>query len=183
MDYSDHKSSFEPMAGIDEDLKYEVPPLNIDPNAKGDENRKRRFSVSAESSDDKKSEKFIKKVYPKSKEALDRIKQSTQDVFLFEGLDTEQSNLLVDAMFEKKCQKGDEIICQGDHGDYFYVIESGIYEVWKSENKNNPNIDSKKVFQYNNKGAFGELALMYNAPRAATVKAVTNGLLYRIRYL
>ena len=86
MDYSDSKSQFEPLAGIDEDTKYEVPPLNIDINTKGDENRKRRFSVSAESSDDKKVEKFIKKVYPKSKEALDRIKQSTQDVFLFEGM-------------------------------------------------------------------------------------------------
>ena len=73
------------MVGIDEDLKYEVPPLNIDPNTMGDENRKRRFSVSAESSDDKKVEKFVKKVYPKSKEALQRIKQSTCDVFLFQG--------------------------------------------------------------------------------------------------
>ena len=88
----------------------------------------------------------------------------------------EQSDLLVDAMFEKKCSKGDEIICQGDPGDYFYVIETGFYEVWKSENKNNPSIDCKKVFHYNNKGAFGELALMYNAPRAATVKAITAGI-------
>jgi hypothetical protein len=27
----------------------------------------------------------------------------------------------------------------------------------------------KKVFAYDNKGSFGELALMYNCPRAATV--------------
>ena len=30
--------------------------------------------------------------------------------------------------------------------------------------------EEKKVFFYDNKGAFGELALMYNTPRAATVK-------------
>ena len=87
IDLSDHKHQFEPMPDIDEDLKYEVPPLNIDPNetSMGDEARKRRFSVSAEASDDKK-EKFIKKMYPKSKEALNRIKQSVSDVFLFEGI-------------------------------------------------------------------------------------------------
>ena len=84
----------------------------------------------------------------------------------------EQRNLLIDAMFEKKCKSGDEIISQGDKGDYFYVVESGLYEVWKSENTKNPHMNSKKVFQYQGKGAFGELALMYNAPRAATVRAM-----------
>jgi len=178
VEHSDHKQ-FEPMPNIDEDMKYEVPPLDIDPNAKVDENRKRRFSVSAEASDQK-QEKFIKKVYPKSEDALERIKQSTVDVFLFQGLDVEQRNLLIDAMFEKKCKSGDEIISQGDKGDYFYVVESGLYEVWKSENTKNPHMNSKKVFQYQGKGAFGELALMYNAPRAATVRAMSNGVLWAV---
>ena len=92
----------------------------------------------------------------------------------------EQRNLLIDAMFEKKCKAGDEIISQGDKGDYFYVVESGLYEVWKSDNLKNPSLNSKKVFQYNEKGAFGELALMYNAPRAATVKAMKNGVLWAV---
>ena len=65
----------------------------------------------------------------------------------------------------------DEIVVEGDSGAYFYVVERGLYEVWKSK---------KKVFQYRHKGAFGELALMYNAPRAATVKAVTNGVLWAV---
>jgi len=179
VEHSDHKHQFEPLPNIDEDMKYEVPPLDIDPNAKVDENRKRRFSVSAEASEQK-QEKFIKKVYPKSKDALERITQSTVDVFLFQGLDVEQRNLLIDAMFEKKCKAGDEIISQGDKGDYFYVVESGLYEVWKSDNLKNPSLNSKKVFQYNEKGAFGELALMYNAPRAATVKAMKNGVLWAV---
>eukprot|EP01084_Bolivina_argentea_P024511 45674_1 len=181
VEYSDHKHQFEPLPGLDEDLKYEVPPLNIDPSTMGDQSRKRRFSVSAEATDDKKiSEKFVKKVYPKSKEALDRITQSVYGVFLFAGLDTEQRSLLIDAMFEKKVKKSDEIISQSDPGDYFYVIEKGIYEVWKSPNMKKPSIDSKKVFQYNHRGSFGELALMYNAPRAATVTAVTNGVLWAV---
>jgi len=185
VEHADHKHQFEPtMVGIseykDEDMKYDTsfPPLKVDVN-KTDANRKRRFSVSAEATEQK-EQKFIKKVYPKSKEALERIKLSTTDVFLFQGLDTEQRNLLIDAMFEKKCKAEDEIISQGDKGDYFYVVESGQYEVWKSANTANPAMGSKKVFEYNGKGAFGELALMYNAPRAATVRAMSDGVLWAV---
>lgn len=32
--------------------------------------------------------------------------------------------------------------------------------------------------KYDNTGSFGELALMYNLPRAATIQAVTNGALW-----
>lgn len=34
------------------------------------------------------------------------------------------------------------------------------------------------VGQYNNKGSFGELALMYNTPRAATIIATQDGALW-----
>lgn len=34
------------------------------------------------------------------------------------------------------------------------------------------------VGQYNNKGSFGELALMYNTPRAATIIATEDGALW-----
>jgi len=57
------------------------------------------------------------------------------------------------------------MMCAGDAGDYFYVIESGTYEVFKTVDG-----ESKKVFEYKEAGSFGELALMYNCPRAATVK-------------
>jgi len=60
---------------------------------------------------------------------------------------------------------------------FFYVIESGIFEVWKSSDNKNLS-KSKKVFSYDGKGSFGELALLYNAPRAASIRAVTDGLLW-----
>ena len=58
---------------------------------------------------------------------------------------------------------GDEIITQGDEGDALYFLESGTADAVK---------DGEKVFTYTEPGQFfGELALMDNKPRAATVEA------------
>lgn len=48
------------------------------------------------------------------------------------------------------------------------VLCSGIYHAIVGE-------DNKHVFTYENRGSFGELALLYNMPRAATIKATTTG--------
>ena len=70
-------------------------------------------------------------------------------------------NDIILSMVEKKTAAGDVIINEGEDGDNFYVIEKGTYDAFK---------ENKKIFSYDNKGAFGELALMYNCPRAATIK-------------
>ena len=45
------------------------------------------------------------------------------------------------------------------------MIEGGIYKAVKQA----PQVGERLLFRYEGKGAFGELALMYNCPRAATV--------------
>ncbi|CAF3985345.1 unnamed protein product, partial [Rotaria sp. Silwood1] len=63
-------------------------------------------------------------------------------------------------VFERLCKivqdtviyVGEEIIRQGDEGDYFYCIESGKYDVI---------VNGKKVSELENKGCFGEIALLY----------------------
>ena len=56
---------------------------------------------------------------------------------------------------------------QGEEGDNFYVIAEGVFTARIAQ----ANGGERVVFTYNGKGAFGELALMYNCPRAATVRA------------
>ncbi|KAH8371015.1 hypothetical protein KR093_005933 [Drosophila rubida] len=108
-------------------------------------------------------------VFPKTDEQRARLIESVKNVLLFRSLEKEQMNQVLDAMFERKVQPGDFIIRQGDDGDNFYVIESGIYKVY---------INDKHISTYNHTGLFGELALLYNMPRAATVQAETSGLLW-----
>lgn len=54
----------------------------------------------------------------------------------------------------------------------------GVYNVYKREGHGSDR--TKLVHTYDNRGSFGELALMYNQPRAASVVAQTNGVLWAV---
>lgn len=87
-------------------------------------------------------------------------------------------------MEELKVNEGELVIEQGQEGDFFYVIDSGKFNVYKRDNGVDPSTAEndglgKQVFQYETGGSFGELALMYSVPRAATVRASTPGILWR----
>lgn len=57
---------------------------------------------------------------------------------------------------------------QGEEADNFYVIEAGRFEATKlpSGGLDGPAV---RVATYEARGSFGEMALMYNCPRAASV--------------
>ena len=74
-------------------------------------------------------------------------------------------------MEEKRFNKGENIITQGDKGDCLFFIESGNCECFIKFNKSTEPVMVKK---YEPGDSFGELALLYNAPRAATIKAVSD---------
>lgn len=134
----------------------------------------RRKSVFAETYDpeeDEHEEKTV--VHPKSDVQRKSLLDAVKEILLFRSLDTEQLSEVLDAMFERRVNAGDYIIRQGDDGDNFYVVDSGVYNIYvKGDNKEN------LVGKCDNTGSFGELALMYNMPRAATIQAVSDGLLW-----
>jgi len=138
-------------------------------------NMARRKSVSAEGYDpeaeDEDDEPHV--VHGKSDEQRKRLTKVVEPMLLFKSLDADQFSQILDAMFEKVVEPGDVVIKEGDDGDYFYIIESGKYDIFKIIGGEN-----KHVGQYDNKGSFGELALMYNAPRAATITAHDGGSLW-----
>ncbi|XP_062542798.1 cAMP-dependent protein kinase type II regulatory subunit isoform X1 [Armigeres subalbatus] len=133
----------------------------------------RRKSVFAETYDPENDDDDdgARAIFPKTDEQRSRLCDSVKNILLFRSLDKEQMNEVLDAMFEKKVKAKDYIIKQGDDGDNFYVIESGIYKAYVGE-------DQKHIHTYDNSGSFGELALLYNMPRAATIQAETDGQLW-----
>ncbi|TPX37115.1 hypothetical protein SmJEL517_g00963 [Synchytrium microbalum] len=138
-------------------------------------NRGRRTSVSAESMTPT-NEEWIKVVIPKTAEQRSRIEAAIQQNFLFRHLDEEQYVDVINAMAEKRVATGEEVIRQGAVGDFFYVAETGTLDVFVSRNGQ----PAAKVYQYGPGGSFGELALMYNAPRAATVIATSECILWAL---
>ncbi len=82
-------------------------------------------------------------------------------------------------LFEKiEVAKNDTVIKQGDIGDYYYIIEKGRFRVSRKIK------NQKKKFKLADleEGAgFGEEALIGNVKRNATVTALTNGNLIRIK--
>uniref|UniRef100_A0A3Q0KLT7 cAMP-dependent protein kinase type II regulatory subunit n=1 Tax=Schistosoma mansoni TaxID=6183 RepID=A0A3Q0KLT7_SCHMA len=142
----------------------------------------RRQSVAAESfdpekdSDDNNEEE--RRIYPKSDSQRSRLTNAVKEILLFRCLDEEQKSKVIDAMQEMKVKEGDVVIKQGDDGDNFYVIESGTYDIYVKQNQSNDEKLGEKVGSYNGQGSFGELALMYNTSRAASIIATTNGILW-----
>uniref|UniRef100_A0A8C9XWL4 cAMP-dependent protein kinase type II regulatory subunit n=1 Tax=Sander lucioperca TaxID=283035 RepID=A0A8C9XWL4_SANLU len=146
----------------DDDSDFEPPPPS---------RFNRRVSVCAEAfnpdEDEEDSEPRV--VHPKTDEQRCRLQESCRDILLFKTLDQEQFSEVLDAMFELRVQPLEHVIDQGDDGDNFYVIERGVYDII---------VMGVTVGQYDNKGSFGELALMYNTPRAATIVATQEGALW-----
>ena len=66
---------------------------------------------------------------------------------------------------------GTNVINQGDEGDYFYIVEKGLFSVIV----NGTEVSTKEFGS-----SFGELALMYDSPRAATVRANTQAELFKL---
>ena len=150
----------------------------------------RRSSVSAERYDPERDlaataadgDEVPSAVVPKTPEQRRRLADAVRDILLFRSLDAEVMSDVIDAMFERRAAPEEYIIRQGDDGDNFYVIDSGVYDVIITTRKPGHGDDvvetSSRVLQFDGRGSFGELALMYNQPRAASVVAVTEGRLW-----
>ena len=135
----------------------------------------RRTSVSAESLNPTSSQNDNWKppYHAKTQEQLARLRASVSSNFLFAHLDDENFDQVLGALVEKPIPAKDiKVISQGDAGDYFYVVERGSFDIYihpAGQIQPGPEGMGNKVTTIGPGGSFGELALMYNSPRAATV--------------
>jgi len=131
--------------------------------------KKARHVIFAESMQ---HEEYVPRSYPKGESSKALIRETLKRSFMFSALGTVDLERMVDAFKERKVAVGEAPIRQGDTGDNFYVVEAGEFDIL---------IDGVgKVATRGPGTSFGEKALLYGCPRAATCLATTEALLWAV---
>jgi cAMP-dependent protein kinase regulator len=90
-----------------------------------------------------------------------------EEVPLLSSLTRYERSKIADALETQKYPAGSTIIKEGDAGEAFYILESGEAEAYKEGTEHPVKLYAKGDY-------FGELALLNDAPRAASVVSKTD---------
>jgi cGMP-dependent protein kinase 2 len=110
---------------------------------------------------------------------ISSMRSALNTVLLFSKLQEHVKDAIMTQMYERQVFAGDIIVQQGDiagDNDEMYVIKEGIFEVLYKRNGIQFKVNSLKRGQ-----CFGEIALLFNCPRAATVAAITDGSMWILK--
>jgi len=113
--------------------------------------------------------------------------QSNENLHTMVNLDDARVKQMIDVAWQEDVRAGQELILQGDlQADFFYIVQEGVFRIYVAGDKGGGASPKAKrlprivkggeecVNEVRKGGSFGELALLYLEPRAATVKAVTD---------
>ena len=116
-----------------------------------------------------------KKTFIKKPDAVrDILFKVVHENTLFKELTPNEKTECVDAFYQKIFNRGELVIEEGETGETFYVLLEGTADALKM--KWQPIIHDSapsKVATYQTGGSFGELALLYHEPRAATIRVTS----------
>ncbi len=100
---------------------------------------------------------------------MSMLRDSLKQVDFFYSLNISDLDALIKSLKKRMAKKGEVIIKQGEIGDKFFLIGAGAFAV---------TINNKKVAELGQGAFFGEMALVTDLPRTATVTTVESGELF-----
>eukprot|EP00873_Tetraselmis_striata_P013623 jgi/Tetstr1/433887/TSEL_023067.t1 len=146
----------------------------------GDKDPKQLTSPVLADEDEDDAEYQPPKLPAKTQDEIKMLEDAVKSNFLFSHLNMMQRLLLFNVMVKRHIIPGEVVIRQGERGDHFYVVEEGQFDVLVFQG----DAPAELVHTYHatpgQHPSFGELALMYGKPRAATVVARTQGSLWEL---
>jgi CRP-like cAMP-binding protein len=99
------------------------------------------------------------------------IRKSLAKHFLFKDMDEDLLTMVLNDIIELRLDKNQTLFKEGDDGNLFYFVKSGVLEM---------SIKGEKKKTFNEWDCFGELALLQRSKRTATVKCLTPCRIYLI---
>lgn len=91
--------------------------------------------------------------------------------FLFASLEESEQNEAINYVTPQRVAAGKVVFSQGQVGDCWYIIQSGLFAVL---------IDDQEVNELTANQCFGDLAMLYNVNRTATVMCKEDGTLWKM---
>lgn len=120
---------------------------------------------------------FQPRIIPKSDQDIEQIKKVIIKNFCFSSLDKKELKMVIDAMEIKSYKKDQFLIKQGEKGDEMFIVGTGTLKCTKRMDNQSTDTFLKN---YGSGDVFGELALMYNVPRAANIIANSDVIAYAL---
>ena len=152
--------------------------------------KQKKLAKSLQDVTDESEEDFdVESLYTeKTDEEKARLAKAIRASVVFQNITDSQRELIYKVMEPMTVKKGQWIIKQGTVGDRFYIVDDGSFEVriLPEGEKDKDGNGGNRVHVYegsrenNSHPSFGELALMYSAPRAASIIAQTDGHLWAL---
>ncbi|XP_055636184.1 cGMP-dependent protein kinase, isozyme 1 isoform X2 [Toxorhynchites rutilus septentrionalis] len=103
--------------------------------------------------------------YDKDYSSKQLIKDAILENDFFKNIDSLQIREIVDSMYSREFRSGEYVIHEGQAGSHLYVSAVGEFEVLK---------DGKSLGFMGSGKAFGELAILYNCTRTASIRALND---------
>mmetsp|Transcript_23075 Transcript_23075/g.41691 ORF Transcript_23075/g.41691 Transcript_23075/m.41691 type:complete len:796 (-) Transcript_23075:213-2600(-) len=118
---------------------------------------------------------------PEEVALIEQALKSNANIQTMVSLDDVRKKQISDVAWKEDVTKGKQLITEGDIiADFFYVVQSGKFEVYVTEEKKSGEKKQKLVQTVTAGGSFGELALLYLTPRAASVNATEDSVVWVI---
>jgi len=160
------------MLSVMDEKDYQIRRLNALGGGATKKDGNIRTAISAET--DKKHQGQLPK-YAKSKENAELIRHALGQNTFMKTLQKDQLQKIVDAMQKKEYTDRIEIIREGTEGKQMYVLDQGSVTVTKGNGQ-----DKQFVCDLGSGQLFGELAILYNCRRTATITTKTPVTLWQL---
>jgi CRP-like cAMP-binding protein len=115
--------------------------------------------------------------YKKTDKQASFLYETLQNNFIFTEMTSTECKQFVGAMQQEQVSAGTKIIQQGAIGDFFYIVESGTVDFVQDQAEISKVVP---VGSCQGGASFGELALLFDSPRAVSCIASTPATLWKV---